>query len=95
MQGLEECSAVESVESHETAVASWETDPSEVAADCRPWWRLGRWRSAHCCKSFRSNAELVGRELLASKDMNMETEEATTLEAFIKKPVKTQQAEKI
>jgi hypothetical protein len=52
---LEECSGVKSVECHETAVTIWETDPSETVADCHLWWRLGRQKSTHCCKSFSSN----------------------------------------
>jgi hypothetical protein len=90
MWTFKECPEPESVESRETAVSSWETDPSEVVADCRPWWRLGRRRSAHCFKSVCSNAELVGRESSASKDVNMEAEEAAALEAVIRQPVKTQ-----
>jgi hypothetical protein len=41
-----------------------------------------------------SNAELVVRQLPASKDMNMEAEEATVLEAIIRQPTNTQQTEK-
>jgi hypothetical protein len=33
------------VKSSESAVSSWETDPSEVVASGRPWWRRGRRRS--------------------------------------------------
>jgi hypothetical protein len=93
MWELEECSGVKSVECHGTAVSGCKTDPSEVVADCHPWWRLGRQKSAHCCKSFCSNTELVGRQLSASKDVHKEAEEATALEAFVRQPVKTQQAD--
>jgi hypothetical protein len=47
----------ESVEIREFVVNSWETNPSEVVAGGRPWWRRGRRRSPHCCKSLRSNDE--------------------------------------
>jgi hypothetical protein len=42
----------------------------------------------------RSNTELVVRQSLTSKDMNMEAEEAMVLEAVTRQPVKTQQNEK-
>jgi hypothetical protein len=45
----------------ESAVSSLETEPSEVAADSRLWWRCGRRRGFHCCKPLRSNAEIVLR----------------------------------
>jgi hypothetical protein len=47
-----------------------------------------------CCKPLRSNAELVVRESLASKDVKTEAEEVTVLEAVIRQPVKRQQTEK-
>jgi hypothetical protein len=40
-----------------------------------------------CCKSLRSNAELVVRESPASKEVNMEAELSTSLEAVIRQPV--------
>jgi hypothetical protein len=58
-------------------------DMLEVVVDGRP-----RWRSLHC-KSMHSNAELVVRQSLASKDVNTETEEVTVLEAVTRQPVKT------
>jgi hypothetical protein len=48
----------------------------------------------HCCKSLRSNAELVVKQSMASKDVNTEVEEATSLEAVTRQPMKTQQTEK-
>jgi hypothetical protein len=44
-------------------------------------------------KPLRSKVELVVRQSPASKDVNMEAEEATSLEADIRQPVKTQQTE--
>jgi hypothetical protein len=44
-----------------------------------PW---GRCRSPNCCKSLRSNADLVVSQWPTSKDVNMEAEEATLLEAL-------------
>jgi hypothetical protein len=48
----------------------------------------------HCFKSLRNNAELVVRESPASKDVNMEAERTTVLEAVTRQPVKAQQTEK-
>jgi hypothetical protein len=45
-----------------------------------PWWRHGR-QCPHCCKSLCSNTELVVRQLLASKNVNMEAEGSVVLEA--------------
>jgi hypothetical protein len=69
----------ESVESSEYAVISWDTGPSEVVADDRPWWRR---RSPHCCKPLRSNAEFVVRQSPASKDVDTETEDSTRWESL-------------
>jgi hypothetical protein len=75
----------------ESAVSSKETDTLEVVADGCPRWRRGRQRNPHC-KLLHSNAEFVVRQLLTSKDVNMDAEEATVLEAFTRQPVKTQQS---
>jgi hypothetical protein len=58
--------------------------------DSRLWWKRGRLWSPHYCKPLRSNAELVVRQSPAIKDMSMEDEEATSLEAVTRKPVRTQ-----
>jgi hypothetical protein len=72
-----------------------QTDQSEYeAAVSRPWWRRGRRRSRHYCKSLRSNAKLVVRQSQASMNVNTKAEEATALEAVTRQPVKTQQTEK-
>lgn len=53
-----------------------------------------RWRSPHCFKFLRINAELVVRESPASKDLIAEAEGATELEAVTRQPVNTEQIEK-
>jgi hypothetical protein len=68
--------------------------PVRVWDCCETWWRRGRWRSPHCCKSLRSNAGLIVRQSPASKDVSTKAEEATSSEAVIRQPVKTQQTEK-
>jgi hypothetical protein len=46
--------SAESVERLESAVSSWEIDPSEVVEDNRPCRKR---RIPHCCKPFHSNTE--------------------------------------
>jgi hypothetical protein len=43
-----------------------------------------------CCKLLHSNAKLVVRKLLVSKDINIEAERFVALEAITSQPVKTQ-----
>jgi hypothetical protein len=59
----------------EFAVSSWDTTPSEVAADGRPWRKRGMRRSPHCCKSLHSYAELVVGQSPAGKNMRMKAED--------------------
>jgi hypothetical protein len=68
--------------------------PGPPEAETVAWRRGGRRRSTCCCKSLRSNTELVVRQSLASKDVNTEGEEVTALKAVTRQPVKTQQTEK-
>jgi hypothetical protein len=55
---------------------------------------VGDGGAPYCCKSLHSNAKLVVRKSPTSKDVNMEAEGSTALEAVIRQPVKTQQTEK-
>jgi hypothetical protein len=47
----------------------------------------------HCCKSLRSNTELIVEESQASTDVNMEAEEVTPLETLARQPMKIRQNE--
>jgi hypothetical protein len=86
-----------SMESLESAVSSWDTDPTEVFTDSPPWWRHGRWRSPGCCKPLHSNAKScceIDKSQRGQKLLNVEAEEFTALEVITRQPVKAQQTEK-
>jgi hypothetical protein len=53
--------------------AARQTSPGlRLLWDSCPWWRRGRQKISHCCNRLRSNTELLVRQSLASKDVNME-----------------------
>jgi hypothetical protein len=72
---------IESLQNLESAISSWKTDPREIFADGRRLWKRGGWRSIHCCKTLRSNAELGVSQSLASKDVKTEAAESTGWQA--------------
>jgi hypothetical protein len=78
--------------------AGRQTSPSlRLLWDSRPRLRSGRRRSPHCCKSLRTDAELVVRQVLAKwgpEPWNKKCEGATALEAVTRQPVETQRTKK-
>jgi hypothetical protein len=60
-----------------------------------PCRRRGRRSSPHCCKSLRTNDELLVRQSPDSKEVNTETDEASVLQGVTRQHVKRQKTEKI
>jgi hypothetical protein len=77
------------VKSNEPEDNSRETDTAEVVKYGRPWWRCRIRRSPHFCKPLHRIVELVARKSPAIRDLDMEVEETTALEAVKRQPVKT------
>jgi hypothetical protein len=86
------CRESREVESSESVVSRWETDSSGVRRRRPPL--VESWEVEEPTLFYVvGNVELVVRQSQASKNVSMEAEVATKLEAVIRQQVKTQQTE--